>query len=210
MDFAPEKNEGEIPWIHGCCGMYRRAALVPLGGGFDERFFIYFEDADLGRSLRKAGWRLRVAREARVLHLEDQTCKRVAVRSRKWFIESWHKYQRKHARLPYRALAWWVVAAALSLQLAVQVLKRPLGRATYFPVILEYWRHHLRAPFGDFEGERERELAETKARFRPVTLEASPLDTESMAKRDSEPVAHVDSDRSPRGSLVARASARSQ
>jgi len=35
------------------------------------------------------------------------------------------------------------------------------------PVILEYWRHHLRAPFADFEGERERELAETKARLRP-------------------------------------------
>jgi N-acetylglucosaminyl-diphospho-decaprenol L-rhamnosyltransferase len=155
MDYAPEKNDGVIPWIHGCCGMYRRAALAPQGGGFDERFFIYFEDADLGRSLRKAGWRLAIARDARVLHLEDQTCK------------SWHKYHRKHSSLAYRIVAWWTIAAALGLQLAVQLAKLPLGRATYCGVIREYWRHHLRAPFADFEGERARELEETKAKFRP-------------------------------------------
>jgi N-acetylglucosaminyl-diphospho-decaprenol L-rhamnosyltransferase len=173
LEYAPERHEGEIPWIHGCCGLYRRAALAPLGGGFDERFFIYFEDADLGRSLRRAGWRLEIARDARVLHLEDQTCRRIAVKSRKWFIESWHKYHRKHSGRAWRFAAWWVVAAALGLQLAAQLAKLPFRRAAYLPVIREYWRHHLRAPFADLEGERARELAETKARFRPLPGEAS-------------------------------------
>lgn len=182
MDFAPERNSGEIPWIHGCCGMYRRAALAPLGGGFDERFFIYFEDADLGRSLRKLGWRLRIARGARVLHLEDQTCKRVAVRSRKWFIESWHKYHRKHSSRLHRIAAWWTIAAALGLQLAVQLAKLPLRRATYLGVIREYWIHHLRAPFADFEGERERELAETKGKWKPWPAESGSRGTAAGAQ----------------------------
>ena len=171
LDYTPELNEGEIPWVHGCCGLFRRKALEPLGGGFDERYFIYFEDADLGRCLRDDYWRMKMARGARVLHLEDQSCRRIAVASRRYFIESWHKYHRKHSSLPYRIVAWWTVAAALGLQLAVQLLKLPFGRAAYFPVIREYWRHHIRAPWSDLEGERERERAEIETRMRPYPPE---------------------------------------
>jgi GT2 family glycosyltransferase len=41
-----------------CAGaaLYRRAALDAVGG-FDERFFAYLEDVDLGLRLRLAGWR---------------------------------------------------------------------------------------------------------------------------------------------------------
>ncbi|MBY0354289.1 MAG: glycosyltransferase family 2 protein [Rickettsiales bacterium] len=37
-----------VPFISGCCMMFRRDILQRLGG-FDERFFLYFEDADLTR-----------------------------------------------------------------------------------------------------------------------------------------------------------------
>jgi GT2 family glycosyltransferase len=47
--------------------VYRRAA-VEAAGGFDERFFAYLEDVDLGLRLRLAGWTCRyepaVARHA--------------------------------------------------------------------------------------------------------------------------------------------------
>ncbi len=41
-----------------CAGaaLYRRAAVCAVGG-FDERFFAYIEDVDLGLRLRLAGWR---------------------------------------------------------------------------------------------------------------------------------------------------------
>jgi GT2 family glycosyltransferase len=44
----------------------RRAVLD--AGGFDEDFFIYFEDSDLSWRLRTRGWRLRIVPEARVRH----------------------------------------------------------------------------------------------------------------------------------------------
>jgi hypothetical protein len=47
---------GEV--FAACAGaaLYRRAAVLAVGG-FDERFFAYLEDVDLGLRLRLAGWR---------------------------------------------------------------------------------------------------------------------------------------------------------
>ena len=59
---------GEV--FSACAGaaLYRRDAVV-AAGGFDERFFAYLEDVDLGLRLRLAGWRCAyepaVARHAR-------------------------------------------------------------------------------------------------------------------------------------------------
>lgn len=50
---------GAIPGVIGPCGgsaLYRTQALETLPGPFDERFFLYFEDADLALRLRAAGW----------------------------------------------------------------------------------------------------------------------------------------------------------
>ena len=58
---------GEV--FAACAGaaLYRRGAVLDVGG-FDERFFLYLEDVDLGLRLRLAGWRCRyepvVARHA--------------------------------------------------------------------------------------------------------------------------------------------------
>jgi GT2 family glycosyltransferase len=171
LEFENDRATRDLAWIHGCCGLYRAEALAQVGGGFDERFFIYFEDADLGRSLRRKGWRLRMARGARVLHREDQTCKRLSARSRTLFMESWHKYLRKHHALPYRAVAYGIVAAALLLPLSSQLLKLPCGRAHNLPAILAYARAHLTAPFRDLERERAADLAATLSRLKPSPAE---------------------------------------
>lgn len=47
---------GEVCAACAGAAMYRRAALAAVGG-FDERFFLYLEDAELGLALRTAGWR---------------------------------------------------------------------------------------------------------------------------------------------------------
>jgi N-acetylglucosaminyl-diphospho-decaprenol L-rhamnosyltransferase len=47
----------EAEWLSGAALCVRRAAFEQIGG-FDERFFMYSEDADLGMRLREAGYRL--------------------------------------------------------------------------------------------------------------------------------------------------------
>ena len=55
-----------------CAALYRRA-MVEEVGFFDEAFFAYCEDTDLGLRGRLAGWNALLARDAVVLHKYSQT-----------------------------------------------------------------------------------------------------------------------------------------
>jgi GT2 family glycosyltransferase len=57
----------EVLWPDGCAAMYRRAMLDEIGG-FDEDFFAYADDAELGLRARIAGWRCLYIPEAVVRH----------------------------------------------------------------------------------------------------------------------------------------------
>ncbi|MCU1476233.1 MAG: glycosyltransferase family 2 protein [Subtercola sp.] len=65
------KTTGTTPlasgWLSGACLLVRRTAFEQIGG-FDDRFFMYFEDVDLGERLGQAGWRLLYVPTASVHH----------------------------------------------------------------------------------------------------------------------------------------------
>jgi GT2 family glycosyltransferase len=62
----------ETLWPDGCAAMYKRAMLDEIGG-FDEDFFAYGDDAELGLRARIAGWRCLYAPEAVVRHHRGAT-----------------------------------------------------------------------------------------------------------------------------------------
>ncbi len=64
-DMLPEDGECFAPCA--AAAMYRRKTFLALGG-FEERFFCYGEDVDLGFRLRLAGGRAVQVKNARVLH----------------------------------------------------------------------------------------------------------------------------------------------
>ena len=76
----PSGTPGQDGWLNGSCLVLRREALQQAGS-FDERYFIFFEDTDLGHRLREAGWRSTVSRDAGMVHLEHQTVSMPAVSS---------------------------------------------------------------------------------------------------------------------------------
>lgn len=67
----PERD-GEIFAPCAAAALYRREALIEAGG-FDEDFFCYFEDVDLGFRLRLLGHGSMLAPRARVYHLGGAT-----------------------------------------------------------------------------------------------------------------------------------------
>ena len=62
----------EVLWPDGCAAMYRRAMLDQIGG-FDEDFFAYADDAELGLRARIAGWNCIYTPHAVVRHHRGAT-----------------------------------------------------------------------------------------------------------------------------------------
>jgi hypothetical protein len=62
------EDEPDTGYLQGCCLLLRLSAIEAVGG-FDERFFLFYEDSDLSRRLVDAGWGLAVCPEATVLHI---------------------------------------------------------------------------------------------------------------------------------------------
>jgi N-acetylglucosaminyl-diphospho-decaprenol L-rhamnosyltransferase len=60
-------SERPVGWLSGSCLLLRRAAFNEVSG-FDERYFMYMEDVDLGDRLGKAGWQNVYVPSAEILH----------------------------------------------------------------------------------------------------------------------------------------------
>lgn len=62
----------ECDWVPGCFYFLRRAALESVGG-FDPRYFMYYEEVDHCRALRKAGWVTMFVPSVLVVHLGGES-----------------------------------------------------------------------------------------------------------------------------------------
>lgn len=69
MTVAARGGDGyeDVDYPHGTLFLARRRCLAEIGL-FDERFFSYCEEADLGIRARRAGWRVGLVRGARVVN----------------------------------------------------------------------------------------------------------------------------------------------
>lgn len=69
--------EREAGWLSGSCLLLRRTAFDSVEG-FDPRYFMYFEDVDLGDRLGRAGWLNVYVPTAEVTHLGGHATSRVS------------------------------------------------------------------------------------------------------------------------------------
>lgn len=70
-DFDYKKNK-EVDWLLGACLMMRKESLEEIGF-FDERFFLYFEDVDLCRMMKRAGWKTFYLSSSKMFHYYQRT-----------------------------------------------------------------------------------------------------------------------------------------
>ncbi len=66
-----ETSVQTVDWVSGACFLVRRSAFEAVGG-FDEAYFMYFEDVDLCWRLGRAGWRVAYAPSAEVTHTQGR------------------------------------------------------------------------------------------------------------------------------------------
>jgi GT2 family glycosyltransferase len=71
-NYRPDTGPRTVDWAMGSCLLLRLDAFREIGG-FDERIFLYYEDADLCRRLRADGWRIVQIPEAEICHRHRET-----------------------------------------------------------------------------------------------------------------------------------------
>jgi GT2 family glycosyltransferase len=91
---APAEAEREVAWARGALLMMRRAMLAETGG-FDERFFMYFEETDLCRRARGAGWSVWYTPRTAYRHVGRGSATSESRREAVW-AKSGAEYFRKH------------------------------------------------------------------------------------------------------------------
>lgn len=91
-------------WVSGACMLVRRRALDDVGG-FDARYFLYWEDADLCRRLAAVGYTIRYVPTATVAHSGGGSSRSVRALAIRAFHRSAYLYYSTHvARGPWTRL----------------------------------------------------------------------------------------------------------
>ncbi|WP_198009069.1 glycosyltransferase family 2 protein [Saccharomonospora saliphila] len=111
-----EPRERTAEWLSGSCQLLRREAFDSVGG-FDARYFMYFEDVDLGDRLGRLGWLNVYVPSASVMHIGGQATSQASARMLKAHHDSAYRYLADR----HRGLAWKPLLALIRLGLAVRL-----------------------------------------------------------------------------------------
>ena len=153
-DWDPTVTRG-CDWVPGCYYLIRRDAIDQVGL-FDPRFFMYFEEVDHCRAVKRAGWDVVYFADTTVVHLGGASAAaqtELAVVARQIAplqIESWLLYFRKHDGLLGVCLSMLFVGIAdVVLALKSLVKGRPVAElavhASHFAAV---WRLFRRTSMG--------------------------------------------------------------
>jgi GT2 family glycosyltransferase len=151
-DVGQFEQDEEVLWPDGCAALYRKAMLDEIGA-FDEDFFAYADDADLGLRGRLAGWKAWYCHKAVVLHERGATLgklnpRRIELieRNRIWLV--W-----KHFPLGLVLLnPLYFLLRLLSGALAGAAGQGEAGRFTGFRAKIELVKALLRANWQAWQG----------------------------------------------------------
>lgn len=85
-DYSLTAHNIEPDWVGGMCMLFFSPVFQQLRG-FDERYFLYYEDVDLCARLRLAGYRVVVCPDSQVIHQAQRSSHR-SLKFLRWHIAS--------------------------------------------------------------------------------------------------------------------------
>jgi N-acetylglucosaminyl-diphospho-decaprenol L-rhamnosyltransferase len=107
---------GPVGYVEGACFLARRSALEAVGG-FDERYFLFYEELDLAHRLAAAGWSVDLCAAARATHAVAHSRATVEHRGKRHLLTSAERYLRR----------WHGPAAAAAFRLAHRATRKRRG-----------------------------------------------------------------------------------
>jgi GT2 family glycosyltransferase len=134
-----DRSRREVRWVSGAFLLVRRTAFVEAGG-FDEEFFLYFEDIDLCERVYDKGWKVIFLPAAVSMHHGGAATSALPLRSRVEYRKSQLRFYRKHGSTASLLL----LKAYLRLSLAGLSLSSAFGRDPEGAALLSEFREALR------------------------------------------------------------------
>jgi GT2 family glycosyltransferase len=113
-----DRESMTVDWLSGACMLGRREALESVGG-FDERYFLYWEDADLCRRLRARGYHIRYVPGATAVHSVGHSSRNLRARAIQAFHDSAYLYYETH--VAPAGLKRWLARMLLSMRCWLQL-----------------------------------------------------------------------------------------
>lgn len=126
-------------WVGGAALMVRRQAL-DRAGLLDESYFMYSEEVDLAYRIRCAGWKTCVLRDARIIHLGQQSSRRAPAAMKVQLFRSKVLYFTKHHGSGEAAVLDFVFAVSIIVKCFLYRLQR---RDDLAGLWLETWKHFV-------------------------------------------------------------------
>jgi N-acetylglucosaminyl-diphospho-decaprenol L-rhamnosyltransferase len=108
-----EPSERPVGWLSGSCLLLRRSAFDEVSG-FDERYFMYMEDVDLGDRLGKAGWQNVYVPSAEILHDKGHATGRDPARNLAAHHTSTYTFLADRHSKRWQAPLRWTIRVALA------------------------------------------------------------------------------------------------
>lgn len=120
----------ECQWISGCNMLFRAEAFKQING-FDEKFFLYYEDTDLCLRMQEKNWKCLFVPQARLTHIVNASTQgRLAV---------WRSYYNTRNRLYF--------------------FSKTKSGSAFLPILFSIYAHLLRhclvLPFRGVDGQRQ-------------------------------------------------------
>ncbi|WP_370624988.1 glycosyltransferase family 2 protein [Corynebacterium sp. TAE3-ERU12] len=111
-------RQRDAGWLSGSCLLLNWAAFDEIGG-FDERYFMYMEDVDLGDRLGRAGWRNIFCPAAEIHHDQGHSAKKFKARTIRAHHESAYRFNADRAPGWRWAPLRWGLRAGLALRASI-------------------------------------------------------------------------------------------
>jgi N-acetylglucosaminyl-diphospho-decaprenol L-rhamnosyltransferase len=115
-----EPSERPVGWLSGSCLLLRKAAFDRIGG-FDERYFMYMEDVDLGDRLARAGFENVYVPTAEILHDKGHATGRDPARNLAAHHRSTYTFLADRHPRRWQAPLRWAIKSALTVRAGLVV-----------------------------------------------------------------------------------------
>jgi len=120
------ENISEVDWVIGAC-MFVRKVLFEKAGGFDETFFLYYEDVDLQYRIREYGYKIIILTDVRIFHFQRSSVR--DIKGSDTYFYNMHKSKLIFIKKHYGLVKRFSIRLLFIIGFSLRIITEPFRKA---------------------------------------------------------------------------------